>query len=186
MNDILNNYFEWLCSLVDTRQHHSAQYKKLLLFLHDTNFRYSIPRDGNRYEDGIDMRYQYGVKTGTSQRLIALALDNKPCSVFEMMIALACRCEDQIMSNSDFGNRTGEWFWEMVMSLGLEEMTNRYFYEAYCHEVMERFLNREYCPNGQGGLFTINFYGNNIDLREYEIWYQANWYLNQVLEGENQ
>lgn len=189
MNDVLNNYFEWLCGLINTPSHSISQYKKLLSFLHDTNFKYTIARDGNRYEDGVDMRYQFGVKTGVSQRRIALALDDKPCSMLEMMVALACRCEDQIMSNSDYGNRTGEWFWEMICSLGLEEMTNRYFYEKYCIEVMERFFNREYSPNGQGGLFTIDFSKTNcefVDLRNYEIWYQANWYLNQILEGEEQ
>ena len=189
MNDILNNYFEWLCGLVNTHNHQSSRYKKLLLFLHDTSFRYSIARDGNRYEDGIDMRYQYGVESGTSQRLIALALDGKPCSMLEMMVALACRCEQQIMSNADFGNRTGEWFWEMVQSLGLEEMTNRYFYERFCEETINRFLNRDYSPDGRGGLFTIDLDRMglySVDLRNCEIWYQATWYLNQVLGGGEQ
>ena len=90
MNDISNKYFDWLCSLIKSDCPETiSNYKKLLIFLHDVNFRYSIPLDGNRYEDGIYMRYLYGVASGTSQWLIARELDGKPCSVLEMMVALA-------------------------------------------------------------------------------------------------
>ena len=60
MNDVSNAYFEWLCSLVGNGYPTSrSAYNKLLSFLYDYNFRYSIPRDGNRYEDGVNMRYQF-------------------------------------------------------------------------------------------------------------------------------
>ena len=39
-------------------------------------------------------------------------------------------------------------------------------------------MNREYEPNGKGGLFTIR--GCEEDLTEVEIWYQLNWYLNTI------
>ena len=186
MSDILNKYFEWLCGLINFRGHSITRYKKLLMFLHDVEFHYSIPRDANRYEDGIDMRYQYGVETNTSQRMIALALDEKPCSMLEMMVALAYRCEQQVMSNAELGNRTGEWFWYMVSSLGLEDQTNKNFDDSYCWAVMNRFFDREYEPNGEGGLFRVDVVDENLhflDLRNYEIWYQATWYLNSVIEG---
>lgn len=189
MNDILNSYFEWLCGLIDFRGHSITRYKKLLLFLHDVDFHYSIPKDGNRYEDGIDMRYQYGVETNTPQNLIARALDGKPCSMLEMMVALAYRCEQQVMSNSDFGTRTGEWFWFMVSSLGLDNQTNKNFNQDYCWMVVNRFFNRSYLPNGDGGLFKIDVFDKDlhfVDLRDYEIWYQATWYLNSVIEGGQQ
>lgn len=184
MNDILNNYFKWLCGLVKAPSH----YKKLLLFLHDTDFQYRMARDSNRYEDGIDMRYQFGIATGESQRLIALALDNKSCSMLEMMVALADRCEEQIMSDSELGDRTGNWFWFMVDSLGLSDMTNDNFDKEYCIFVVNRFIEREYSQNGDGGLFRIDVRDKNnmiVDLRDYEIWYQATWYLNSVIEGGN-
>lgn len=189
MNDVSNAYFEWLCSLVDNGYSTSrSAYNKLLSFLYDCDFRYSIPRDGNRYEDGINMRYQFSKASGYSQAQIASELDNKPCSVLEMMVALAVRCEDQIMSNSDFGDRSGVWFWAMVESLGLKDMTDRRFDLQYCSMVIENFLDRKYAPNGQGGLFHIEVFDENlhfVDLRNYEIWYQAMWYLNSILEGGN-
>ena len=187
MNDISNKYFDWLCSLIEEGSPEPvSNYKKLLIFLHDVNFRYTIPLDGNRYEDGIYMRYLYGVASGTSQRLIARELDGKPCSMLEMMIALAAGCEKDIMSNPDYGDRTGVWFWYMVDSLELTAMTNSCFDEKYCWYVIKRFLNREYQPDGTGGLFKIDFSNSNchfVDLRNYEIWQQAIWYLHEVLEG---
>ena len=46
--------------------------------------------------------------------MISAYLDNKTCSVLEMMIALAIRCEEHIMDDPDVGNRTGQWFWKDV------------------------------------------------------------------------
>lgn len=51
--------------------------------------------------------------------MIASYLDNRPCSVLEMIIALAIRLEEHIMDDPDIGNRTGQWFWDMIVSLGL-------------------------------------------------------------------
>ena len=90
------------------------------------------------------------------------------------------------MANSDFGDRSGVWFWAMVESLGLKGMTDRKFDLQYCKMVIERFLDRSYGANGEGGLFHVDVVDENlhfVDLRNYEIWYQAMWYLNSVLEG---
>jgi hypothetical protein len=146
-----------------------------------------MDRDGNRFEDGIDMRYRFGKTINpASQRVVALELDNKPCSMLEMMVGLSCRCEEQIMSNSSYGNRTAEWFWNMVESLGLMWATDNKFDAMKCSRVIDRFLNREYEPTGRGGLFSVEVVdddGNIVDLTKQEIWYQAMWYLNSVLEG---
>jgi hypothetical protein len=40
--------------VVDNR--YSKSYRKLFARLHDTEFTYTIPMDGNRAEDGIDLR----------------------------------------------------------------------------------------------------------------------------------
>ena len=43
---------------------------------------------------------------------------------------------------------------------------------------LNRFLRREYEPNGKGGLFTVR--NRKCDLRDVEIWYQLNWYLDSI------
>ncbi len=189
MNDVSNAYFEWLCGLIrhGCPAPRSTAYKKLLIFLHDTSFRYSIPRDGNRYDDGLNLRYQFSKADNIPYAMVTEELGGKACSVLEMMIALSARCENQIMADSDFGDRTGVWFWNMVDSLGLTDMTNKNYDEGYCRFVVERFLDREYSADGEGGLFRMHVVDENmqaLDLRNYEIWYQATWYLNSVLEGE--
>jgi hypothetical protein len=137
--------------------------------------------DGNRAEDGIDLRYRFGYEQGYDSQTISTFLDNRPCSVLEMLIALAIRCEEHIMDDPDIGNRTGQWFWNMIINLGLGFMDDTKFDENYVKDVISRFLYRKYKRNGEGGLFTVEHCKN--DLRTVEIWYQMCWYLDEVLEN---
>ena len=61
-------------------------------------------------------------------------------------------------------------------------MTDENFNIEYCHNVLQRLFNKDYEPNGAGGLFTVH--NKNIDMRELEYWYQAMRYFNEILEGE--
>lgn len=178
--DELNNaYFDWMYQLVcDDEYSRGLSYRKLLSLLHDTDFTYTIALDGNRYDDGIDLRYRFGNEQGYRDNMIASYLDNRPCSVLEMIIALAIRLEEHIMDDPDIGNRTGQWFWDMIVSLGLGSMDDSKFDKAYAIDVIRRFLNRDYEQDGKGGLFTIEHC--RYDMRDIEIWYQANWYLDNV------
>lgn len=177
-NQINNEYFNWMYQMV-CDERYSTKYRKLLSHLYDTEFTYSIGMDGNRAEDGIDLRYRFGDSHNYSQPIIANYLDDRPCSVLEMMIALSIRCEEHIMEDPDIGDRTGQWFWNMIVSLGLGSMTDARYDEAHVDEVIQRFLNREYKPNGEGGLFTVE-HGQG-DMRSIEIWYQMHLYLNTIL-----
>jgi hypothetical protein len=105
---------------------------------------------------------------------IICSLDG-PCSVLEMMIALAVRCEEHIMDDPNIGNRTGQWFWGMIVNLGLGAVTDERYDARLVDERIGRFLNRDYEPNGRGGLFTVR--NCKYDLRDVEIWYQLCWYL---------
>lgn len=167
-------YFDWLCEHAGVRAH---KYKELLTYLHERDFVYSIPLDGNRAADGIDLRYSFGREKRIDDPVIASYLDDRPCSVLEMMVALAVRCEVHIMYNPEYGNRTSKWFWEMVKNLGLAKMTDGRFYSKQAKRIVDRFLNREYEPDGTGGLFTVGF--DHGDMRSTEIWYQLEWYLDK-------
>lgn len=169
-------YFDWMYQTVLDEEPKS--YQKLLYLLNETEFTYIIPMDGNRYEDGISLRYRFGYSCDVDEVEVARYLDDKPCSVLEMMVALAIRIEEHIMRDPDIGDRTGEWFWVMISSLGLETMDDFHFDEKYSTEVIQNFLDRDYAPNGDGGLFRIDHCDE--DLRNVEIWYQANWYLNTI------
>ena len=175
--DISNNYFNWLCSLVNDSKPNRESYYHLLTFLHSVDFMYIIPMDGNRYADGINLRYRYGRERKIEDPVIASCLDNNPCSVLEMMVALAVRCEEFIMYNPDKGVLSGRWFWMMVENLGLEDMTDSRFDIEPARSVVYRFLARDYSHDGQGGLVYIP--NSPYDLRNMEIWYQMQRYLSE-------
>lgn len=175
---IRNSYFDWLVKIVtENRYDNDISYRKLLKHLYNTEFIYSIPRDSNRAEDGKDLRYRFS-RTSSKWRDADLYLDG-PCSVLEMMVALAIRCEESIMTDTHYGDRTGQWFWVMITSLGLGAMRDDIYDEEYVENCLIRFLNHDYEPNGKGGLFTIR--GIKEDLRKVEIWYQLCWYLDTII-----
>lgn len=176
--ELNDRYFEWMYQLVCDGQSRKS-YRMLFSYLHDRQFEYSIGLDGNRAADGEDLRYRFGSEHGYSDPIISRYLDDRPCSVLEMMIALSIRCEEHIMEDAEIGDRTGQWFWNMIKSLGLETMTDYRFDHEYAEKVIDRFLDRQYERNGKGGLFTID----NIDrdLRYVEIWYQMCLYLGSIL-----
>lgn len=161
-------YFERLCDLVcGERYSKSISYHKLLAHLHNIEFRYSIPKDKNRAADGVSLRWRFGSDL------------EGPCSVLEMMVALAVRMEETIMDDPTFGDRTGQWFWGMIVNLGLGSMYDSRYDEQYVDDVISRFLNREYESDGRGGLFRVGHCDR--DLRDVEIWYQLNYYLDEML-----
>lgn len=167
------SYEQWLYDIVcGNRFSKSISYNRLLSYLSHREFTVVIPNDINRAEDGIDLRFRYQLMTGET---IEKKYCVNSCSVLEMMIALSIRCEETIMDNPAYGDRTGQWFWSMVKNLGLYSMTDDRFDVEYVAFVVDRFLNRDYEPNGEGGLFKIH--NCKYDLRKVEIWYQLCWYL---------
>lgn len=176
-DQIINDYFEWLWNFTKCRGH--SQNRKIITLLHNIEFRYSIPMDANREEDGIDLRYRFITEVGIPKNYQEVYgyLDG-PCSVLEMMIALAIRCEESIMDDPDIGDRTSEWFWLMMKNLGLDYMSDRKFNRDIAEEKISIFLDRKYKRNGEGGLFVVN---GRRDLRKVEIWYQMCWYLDTIM-----
>ena len=174
-NDVKNEYFEWLYGLVcNNRYSDGVSFRKLLMYLHGVEFRYLLEMDENRALDGIAIRWQYVCDRKYPDDI----LDDLegPCSILEMMIALTFKCEG-FMDDPDIGDRFTQWFWHMIVSLGLGSMDDRHFNKHKTEEKIEMFLNREYEPSGKGGLFTIR--NCNQDLRHVEIWHQMCWYLDE-------
>lgn len=176
-DEIKELYFNWMMDLVHDDRF-SKKYSQLLRHLDNRDFEYMIPLDGNREEDGMDLRYRFGYEKSYNRTIITTFLNDRPCSILEMMVALAFRCEEHIMSDPEIGNRTGKWFWGMVFNLGLISMDNANYDPEYVNYVLDRFLNREYKANGEGGLFKVKRFRR--DMRLVEIWYQMCWYLNEI------
>ena len=172
-NQVENKYFEWLYNYVcKGRVNKSISYQDLFLLLHDIEFTFYVRNDVNRARDGVDLRYRFAMYMDDERVMDVL---DGPCSVLEMMVALAIRCEETIMDDTRYGDRTSQWFWNMLTNLGLNYMTDDKFDREIAVTKIYDFLERRHDPDGKGGLFYIK--GCKDDLRDVEIWTQLCWYL---------
>lgn len=174
--EILNRYLLWLTGLV-CDEYHQRNYQRLLEALHNIEFIWLINNDANRAADGIDLRARFSEEEGLNFLECRRVL-NGPCSVLEMMVGLACRCEDSIMGDDRYGDRTAKWFWLMIHNMDLYTMDDECFDDEYFHTAIDVMMYRHYKRDGRGGLFYIR--NCRRDLRRVEIWYQMCWYLDTI------
>ncbi len=173
---VQENYFRWMVRLIFNPDYMTPNrcWMKLFRLLHEREFIYTIEMDGNRADDGIELRYRYGWERQCSLDDLERYLGTEHCSILEMMVALAHRCEESIMDNSQ-EDRTGVWFFDMIESLGLADQDDAHFHQRTVDAVLDDFLQHRYQADGKGGLFTIR--DSRVDMRNMEIWYQMNRYL---------
>lgn len=181
---VKKDYFYWIYAMICSKwtPNHKS-YLKLFEHLSEVEFTCKLRMDEDRAEDGYNLRYLYAASVGLSQKKLDILLKAGPPSVLEMMTALAVRCEEHIMSNPEEGDRTAEWFWRMLKNLGLYNMSDDRFDESKVIRVIDIFLNREYEPDGHGGLFVVEH--SKYDLRGIEISYQMFWSLNEYISESN-
>lgn len=179
-HEMNERYFAYMMHLVcNNRYGGRLRWRKLFRLLYETEFVYMLDIDANRADDGTDLRYRFAYECGLMAADVKRYLDIQPCSVLEMMVALASRCEEQIMDNPDNGDRTGKWFFQMVESLGLMGMDDSRFDKEAARDILYRFMRREYDESGHGGLFALRYPNSKIDIRQIEIWYQMMAYLEE-------
>lgn len=172
-----NDYFNWLYDIACAdRFSNELSYRKLLIYLHTREFTYVIEKDKSRAADGVDLRCRFAQEISDMRVVEWLS---GPCSVLEMMVALSLRCEETIMDDPKFGNRTSQWFWRMVANLGFGYMNDKRFDKKEADAIVNRFLDRRFSPNGNGGLFTIR--DCEYDLRDVEIWTTMLWWLDSIM-----
>lgn len=172
-------YFDWLISLASNLMAPNGEYTKLFEYLYSTEFTYTLPNDGNRALDGINLRRRFERENPQIDPMdIQLSLIPEPCNVLEMLVALAFRMED-IMHDDEYGDRTGDWLYEMISNINLDSMHNDEFDPVYCHEMISVVLNRTYSRYCDGGLFPYK--RDHKDARKVEIWYQMCWYLDELI-----
>ncbi len=171
--DMYNDYFQWIVDTID-----GYEYRDVLKILYETEFYPILPEDENRLIDGQDLIYRFGDECHIPKHILDIKLGGH-CSILEMMVGLAIRIEETIMEDIDFGNRTSMWFWIMVKSLGLYDMKDGKVDKPLVEGILDRFLNRGYKSNGEGGLFTVN--DTSKDLRDVEIWYQMCMFFEKLM-----
>lgn len=174
-NKLRTEYFDWIYRLVLGE---NEEYRALLTQLMDIPFRYSVPMDGNREADGVNLRYRFGYENDVPDYIIAKYLDDRPCGVLEMMAALYLRFEEQIEGCDCFAPKSApsNLFMSMLESLGLDKMSGECFDSGKAERIIFAFLNRQYSPNGRGGLFTVR---SQRDMPSVEIWYQLMYWADE-------
>lgn len=168
---IEHSYFNWLCSHVQKRlaiSTPSLTHYRLLKQLHQTEYVWLIVGDDNRVEDGVELRLSFLDDTNVE---IEQEWFYSGCSVLEMLIAFSKRAEFNTELDSYF------WFWHFLENLNLSEYNdcNDYDFDIV-NTILNRFIYREYEPEGFGGLFPM--LNPKKDQTKVEIWYQFFEYLN--------
>ena len=170
---VKEDYFNWLYNFAcKYRANKYTSYKKLMIMMYQTRFEYFMEKDYSRVLDGIDLRKRFIYNNDLPYDMIEL-LDG-PCSVLEMMLALAIRMEE-IMDDPEYGDRTQQWFWIMMSNLGISMVTDDIFDQDEVHKILTNFMRREYGYDGRGGLFYIRH--SELDLSQEDIWSQMCAYL---------
>lgn len=179
-------YFQWLCMLVHLDEDETGNcYIGLGDILHSMEFYSLNPMDENRIEDGLDLRTEWLNRMQESGYFFPeTSLDYRPASVLEVLVGMAVRCENQIMWDPDYGDRTYIWFWDMLSNLLdgnhilSEQCTNETLSLEMADDVryaVENFLERAYDFDGTGGLFPLR--NPRRDQRQVELWTQMNQYM---------
>lgn len=174
MNEPLENlYFNWLCAKVlrVANPTPSLTYDTLLRTLHNTEFVWLLTGDDNRAEDGKELRreFVFAAHIPESDELLGW-MTLIPCSVLEMLIAFTRRCSDNSDPSPD------QWFWVIIENLGLKEANDASQVDpSEIQDTLERFLWRQYPPDGDGGMFPLK--QPHRDQTDVEIWYQFCDYL---------
>lgn len=166
-------YFEWLYSLIKDSNPNGKPYTFLMNQLHDTTFYSLVPNDDNRCKDGEDLRVRFMDHYESHVQ----PLYGRPCTLFEMLIALAYRI-NEIMIGEPFELSVSECFWLFIQNLDLEWYEDSPLYSKYAEKIEEnikKFLERRYTYNGHGGIFPLKKVKR--DQRTTEIWYQMSDYL---------
>ena len=181
MNEIEDRYFEWLSQQAMGQD---RSYDSLLGFLYNKPYIATIRMDENRAKDGIELRYIFGQELGMNQEDILSDLDSgRDCSMLEMMVGLARRCENQIMLDMEEGAQPERWFHVMLTNLGLVSLTDDQFDSEKADYLTDRFLAHQYSYYGDGSLFSVCH--PKQDMRKTDLWYQAMWYFTENYYGED-
>ena len=177
--ELIDRYFDWLIDEVGADK---RLFNKVLEQMFHISFYVDykhFPNDVNRLKDGQNLKYRFFTNDmGIPREKVDLYFENMECSVLEIMVALAIRCEETIMDDTKYGDRTAQWFWDMMKSLGLAYMTDDKYDPNKVEKIISGFMDHDYAPNGKGSLFTIRRCKD--DLRDVDIWTQLCWYLDSI------
>ena len=175
MSDARSVYFEWLKKDIAIKAKDPSLTSDLLLEqMYRTPFIWvpSIPTDSNRAQDGQGLREEF-IFVNPEFDILDLA---GPCTFLEFLIALADRMDFWSLESTGIFNT----FWKLCSNCDLDHYTDEVYLtndqaQFQVDGIIQTIMNRNYKPNGEGGLFPLKH--PKQDQRYAEIWYQMNAYM---------
>ena len=171
------DYFQYLCHLARLNEHAGKNYTILAKDLHKMPFRVVLDRDDNRVGDGLELREDYARTYG--EHVVYDSMSG--CSVLELLLGVAKRMDFELSDPYDANEHVHRYFWELIQNLGLDTYDDDSYFTIggwfSCKDILDRFVDRNYRRNGQGGLFPLRY--PKGDQRCVEIWYQMHAYLEE-------
>lgn len=177
MDTMEEDYINYLKNLV--RGEDLTDYEQLLDYLWKKEYYSILPNDQNRLKDGLQLR---DIPDGPDYTLCF-----GPCSILEMLIALSKRMAWELV-DSVYNLSDRDLFWEMIENIGLKRFNNRIIKRNgqidEMDQILATWLEREYSPDGVGGIFPIKNWKPRVDKPQnrVEIWYQMMLYLSKNYE----
>lgn len=172
---VQKDYFNWLKSLVLAEENYSFLWWKL----HHMIYLWIVDLDENRAEDGRYLRYSFTItaydRIDYNPEEVEEYLAG-PCTVFEMLVALAKRIEHDVMDDVDEEDRTYIWFHEMIKNLGLDKYDDSHYNDDEVDDIVHRFMGRKYPKNGKGNAFLAGQKGGPL-FQDLELWTQMQNYF---------
>lgn len=177
LNDL---YFRWLLEILGFKEPaNDCGYISLLSCLYSKEFRLTDPivgHDDNRLADGFALREQYS--NGFTDVDLPQIFD-EPVSVLEVLVAFACRIDDDIMYDGNL--HASKWFFIMIDNLGLTGFNDDGFGVVWTVEevdqIIDIWMSRQYGIDGKGSIFPLKF--TTFDQRNLEMWYQMQEWFNE-------
>ena len=163
------SYFAWLCKRVSVED----KYTRMCMRLHQTPFVLMNEKDRNRISDGLYLRTVFENETGFK---VDGSMVDGPCTVLELLVALAIRCENDIMGDPDKEDQTDRWFRIMIYNLGLDQFEDERYDGSKIDDILLKWMSLKYSSRGIGSPFPLAV-GKKTDQRKVEIWYQLQGYL---------
>ena len=168
--ELKERYFNTLKSAVGSGMY----YDHLLRGLYNREFYSPLELDSNRASYGLWFRRRYMSDSDAG--------DLGPCSVLEMMIALAEQIDIHIDMTSE--ERIQRYFWMMIENLGMLGLTDMAWgpnMDSDFNNKIDILLDRKYENDGIGSLFPLQNYPINptlikfrerTSMRDRDIWSQ--------------
>lgn len=171
-------YFKWLYDQICPVEEgfDGRSYWGLADIMYEKEFTWFIPNDDNRVADGEFLRLTWLDQAPYSVvREVGDSYNEWASNMLEVMVALAQRIW---LEDPNENSSLSKWFWKLMRNIGLWPYNDDIYKKAdepIVSHILDKVIQRDYAPNGEGGLFPLR--NPRADQRGVEIWYQMSEYL---------